>query len=63
MKPVARKYIPEEFLFDKRLLGHNLSQGIITPQELQEHLNQLPDLSDEVAYLEPPAEDNGKSEN
>lgn len=42
----------EKMKFDTRLIDTNLNNGFISKEELKKHLEQLPDLSAHVAFVE-----------
>jgi hypothetical protein len=47
--------MPLDTRFDKRLIERNLRKGIITEQDLQKHIDALPDVSAKSIPLTPPA--------
>ena len=38
--------LSKDVLFDKRLIDRHIRLGLITPKQVQEHLSQLPDMSE-----------------
>lgn len=44
-------------LFDKRILDRNLDKGLITQEQIAEHLKQLPDMEQESELLVLDSED------
>jgi hypothetical protein len=46
-----------EWQFDKRIMERNLQKGLINQKDLEKRLKGLPDLTDQVAPIEAPAEE------
>jgi hypothetical protein len=49
----------EALKFDKRMAEWYLRRGLITKEELQKHLNSLPDLASEAAHFDLEEEETG----
>ncbi|MCX8011643.1 MAG: hypothetical protein N3A64_00600 [Desulfobacterota bacterium] len=43
-------YRDEQKKFDIRIIERNLAEGIITPQEYEEYLKNLPDVSSNIDH-------------
>lgn len=43
----------EKLYFDKRMVQWGVSQGVISRQDVQKHLNGLEDLSDQAEVIQP----------
>lgn len=48
---MAKSKQNELIKFDSRMTEFNLSRGILTKEELEKHLSQLPDLASEALPL------------
>ncbi len=48
--------------YDKRMTEWNLNNGVLTKEELEKHLGQLPDLTTHIAPLVLEEETNGSAE-
>lgn len=47
--------LKDELLYDKRLIERHIAKGMLTPQEVEQRLNQMPDLenySDVISWEE-----------
>lgn len=47
------KYL-NKLYFDKRMVHWGLSQGVISPQDVQKHLSELEDVGDKADVIQPP---------
>lgn len=48
---MAKTRQDELIKFDSRMTEYNLTRGVLTKEELEKHLSQLPDLSNEALSL------------
>ena len=56
------KYL-ENLYFDKRMIHWGLSQGLISQKDVQKHLSELKDISDEADVIQQPSSQENTEEN
>lgn len=44
--------IPEDVLFDRRLVDRHMAQGLLGDADLEKHMKQLPDATDLAASID-----------
>lgn len=49
---MAKSRQDELIKFDARMVEYNLNRGLITKEELEKHLQSLPDLADQATTIE-----------
>jgi hypothetical protein len=49
---VTQRQIPEEVLYDERLIDRHIKAGFITRKDVENHRNAAADLTDQAASLE-----------
>ncbi len=50
------KYL-EKLYFDKRMIHRGLSQGVLSPKDVEQHLSKLEDLSHKADVIQKPPEE------
>jgi len=53
----------DKLYFDKRMIHWGLSQGVISQQDVQKHLSELEDVSNEADVIQPPSKEDKKNKN
>ena len=56
------KYL-DKLYFDKRMIHWGLSQGIISQQDVEQHLSKLEDVGDKADIIQTSAEENEENKN
>ena len=51
------KYL-DQLYFDKRMTEWGISQGLISPQDVQKHLSSLEDISEKADVIQPASKEN-----